>query len=223
LRIAYIENFQGYYAANQTIEPTTLMGFSQFYSDPAGTRSKNYSIAIDKALSRFFAYGISYVDRNLELEAVRNGTEIVDTLSTKERIADAYLQYIPNVQVSMSMGLGWDRRSTAEIVSETDSLYVDLYSVPFVVSLFADNGASFTVKQTYFKQRFSSLQSPDRQKQNTWITSVIAGYRFPGHFGSLEFGLDNLFDESDEFVNYDATTLAFYPGRLWFAAININI
>jgi outer membrane receptor protein involved in Fe transport len=223
IRLAYYRSFTGYYAAGQTIEPTGFLGFPQLFAELEGSKSRNYAIGVDSYLSNEWAFGASFLDRHVEIGLSDSNSGVIDDRHTDQKIADLYLQFMPDYRIAMSFGANWDKSSTVETFSSQVALDIDRYSIPIEISFFVNNGASFKVSQTYYQQRMKSFQTAGLLKKNSWITNVSAGYRFPRHLGQLEIGLSNLFDETDEFINHDATTLAFYPGRLWFATVNINL
>ena len=223
LRMAYYRTYKGYYAAEQSIEPTTFLGFYQVFSESTGSEGENLSVGLDRRYSDTLSYGISYINRDINLDIPSDVSGIPDTYSSDEDIADAYFQYIPSKQLSISLNLIWDRRSTIEVSSALAPLKVDRYSAPIEIKFYSNNGTTFKVTQTYYKQQLSNFIASDNQEKSTWVTGIAAGYRFPRHFGAMEFGVVNLFNEEAEYVNNDASTLAFYPGRIWFTAFNINL
>lgn len=48
-------------------------------------------------------------------------------------------------------------------------------------------------------------------------------YRFGTNQGAFKFGVNNILDESKEFISYNGSVLAFYPARYWYMSVNVNI
>ena len=54
----------------QSIEPTQVSGFNQFYDEPNGSRSDNYGAAIDARLSAALYSGLEYMRRDVDVQLV---------------------------------------------------------------------------------------------------------------------------------------------------------
>src|SRR4029077_17792593 len=89
--------------ANQTIEPTQVAGFQQFFDDPEGTSSKEYGMGIDQKFSSDFFGGLEFTRRDLEIPILFTGPPTV-TLEQKAeyRTARAYLYWTPATWIAAS-------------------------------------------------------------------------------------------------------------------------
>lgn len=55
------------FASNQTIEPTQLAGFNQFFDDPDGTDSVRYGVGLDQRLTDNLFAGLEVSWRKVDL------------------------------------------------------------------------------------------------------------------------------------------------------------
>ena len=57
LRAAAFQTVARNWSTSQTIEPTQVAGFNQFYNDAFGTKSTNYGLALDQVFTADLAAG----------------------------------------------------------------------------------------------------------------------------------------------------------------------
>jgi hypothetical protein len=70
LRAAAFRVFKRTLLTNQTLEPTQIAGFNQFYDDLESTESRRFGVAVDQKFSQTIFAGVEFSRR--ELKAARS-------------------------------------------------------------------------------------------------------------------------------------------------------
>ncbi len=109
LRLAAFRMLKRTLIANQTIEPTQVAGFNQFFDDSNGTESRRYGIALDQKFSPNLYGGLEVSRRDLKTPIRRIGTEILDQ---EEDLYRAYLDWAPHSSVAISWEYQMERFNT---------------------------------------------------------------------------------------------------------------
>ncbi|MGH8550680.1 MAG: tetratricopeptide repeat protein, partial [Methylococcales bacterium] len=91
LRAASFQSSKRPFAANQTLEPTNVAGFNQFFDDPENSRSTRYGFGINQALSSNLTVGGELSWRKLIIPSIVPVPEtLVPNLSQDEESHRAY-------------------------------------------------------------------------------------------------------------------------------------
>ena len=99
LRAAWFKTLKRTLITDQTLEPTQVAGFNQFFDDPSATESRVYGGAIDQKFGKKVFGGVEYTRRELTIpqNLLKDGIEwIVTEESGEERQARAYLFAAPH-------------------------------------------------------------------------------------------------------------------------------
>jgi Tfp pilus assembly protein PilF len=213
--------------SNQTIEPTQVAGFNQFYDDATGTVEKRYGIGLDHDFSVNLSAGAEYSQRDLEVPYLVADYEEVDW---QERIGRAYLYWTPHERLAASVEylyerFGRDSGFTGEILATR----IRTNRLPLSVNYFHPKGYIASLTTTYFDQEGDFASGPgitlgaDNQTQddNFWIVDTAIGYRLPKRRGLVSVGVSNLFDESFNYVDTDPFNPRIYPERLVYGRFTL--
>ena len=140
---------------DQTLEPTQVAGFNQFFDDAEGTRSWRYGVAVDHAFSGNLYGGAEYSQRELDLpfettlipEPPGPAFVVIDRVDWKERLGRGYLFWTPTPWLALSAEyqyewLDRDPRYFAGIE------HVATHKVPLGLGIFHPCGVFFRLKET---------------------------------------------------------------------------
>lgn len=202
---------------NQTIEPTDVAGFNQFftgieqfYGDPEGTVSRRMALGIDQRFSPHTFAGIEGAARHLEVPSVIENKDY----RWREKSARAYLYH-------SVLPPGWSGWNLALTVSgELDSqhrphglpgsegfLDLDTRRVPLGLAVFSPQGFTLRAITTHVRQSgaFSTdlLEPVIGSRDNAWITDLSLEYRLPKRFGLISVAGRNIFDNALNLVDTD--------------------
>ncbi|NIS75048.1 MAG: TonB-dependent receptor, partial [Deltaproteobacteria bacterium] len=142
---------------NQTLEPTQVAGFNQFYDDGNGAKAWRYGIAVDQKFSRDVFGGLEFSKRDLDvpfLEFPPPPAPPVPQLGQvdwKEYLGRAYLFYTPHEWLSLSGEYLYEEFERDE---ELTFGIVELknHRVPLGINFFHPCGFTAKLKATYYDQ-----------------------------------------------------------------------
>jgi len=236
LRAAAFRTLKRSFVNNQTLEPTQVAGFNQFFDDVEGTRTWRYGAAIDHKFSGNVYGGAEYSQRDLEVPVTTIPLPpalpigVVDRIDWEERLARAYLFWTPHPWFALRAEYEYekfdrDSQFTAGIKR------VETNRVPLGVGFFHPCGFFSRVKGTYFDQEgdFEPLFSSSPPgtiipgSDDFWVVDASIGYRLPKRYGILTVEARNLFDESFRYQDTDPTSPVLQPERSVFFKITLAL
>ena len=202
----------------QTIEPTQVAGFNQFYADAGGTEAWQYGIAADQKISDNLFAGAEYSQRDLDVPTeVTLPTTTVKILDWKERIARAYSYWTPHPWFALSADYLYEKFDReGDLATE-----VKTQRVPMAIRFFHPSGAMAMLKGTYFDQEGKfyligydpDLDTPESGEDRFWIFDASVGYRFPKRYGIATVEVRNLFDRQFQYQDTDPFNPVVWPER----------
>jgi tetratricopeptide (TPR) repeat protein len=223
LRAAAFRTLKRTLITNQTIEPTQVAGFNQFFDDADITESWRYGIAIEQKFSENIYAGLALSARDLEVpfEQLPLPTEPtvlrIDRVDWKEYLGRAYLYWTPHPILAASAEFQYEKLDRDEaFVAGIEE--VETYRLPLGLSFYHPSGFSSRLTATYIDQE-GTFQ---RQSSNTfisgkdsfWVVDASLGYRLPKRYGLISLDVRNLFNESFRFQDTDPVSPAIQPERL---------
>ena len=210
--------------SNQTIEPTHVAGFNQFFADAEAEAAVRYGIAVDQKVGRRIYAGAEYSWRNLQVP-VQLETK-VERFDRSEQFGRSYLYWLPNNRFSLSAGYLFERfdRTAASSLNE-QILELRTHRIPLSVRYFAPSGLFASASTTYIRQRgeFANLAFLPAGEDRFWALDVALGYRLPNRYGRLALEIKNLLDEEFSFQDTDPGNPTVKPGRLALFTFTIGI
>ena len=95
--------------SNQTLEPTQVAGFNQFFAERDGTESWVYGIGVDQELSSVVYGGVEFFERDmdvifLDLDKLKN-----QETNWEENLARVYLYWTPHPWLATSAEYQYER------------------------------------------------------------------------------------------------------------------
>lgn len=233
LRAAYFTNVKRPLISDQTIEPTQIAGFNQFFDDITGSMSERYGVGIDHQISRNLFVGAEVSWRNVQVP--------IGELTKKrqrEHRDHGYIYWALNEQFSINFDINYETVNR-ELFDTTDLTpgSIKTLRMPLSVNYFAPNGiftkiTATNVHQTIDKQTgltIKGLQPTMREgADDFWTIDAQFGYRLPKRWGIVSIGVKNLFDEKFNYQEFyfqngvnNPIMPAFQPGRYLYSQITI--
>jgi tetratricopeptide (TPR) repeat protein len=225
LRMASFRTLKRRFFASQTLEPTQVAGFDQFFDDLNGTDARGAGVALDQRFSDHLFAGVQATRRNLTIPQDFTTNEVFDW---SEREAFAYLYWAADPRLALSARYSYQRfERTPEFPGQELFTKVTTQMVPLLVNLHLPNGLSAGLSATPVWQSglfYSSSGSPDPEpgSDRFWVTDVWISYRLPQRFGMLTAGVKNLFDQTFQFQETDLFNPAFARERLFFVRATLS-
>jgi tetratricopeptide (TPR) repeat protein len=212
----------------QTLEPTQVAGFNQFYDDPPGTDSWRYGVAVDQKITESLFGGIEASRRDLEvpISFVGAGSAIVEEHDWDEYGGRAYLFYTPHEWVALRAEYQYEKveRDEDSFAAFKD---VETHRIPFGISVFHPSGYSWSFAATYMDQEGDFLRNSDfafeKGDRDLWFLDTGVRLRLPKRYGFLSFGVSNLLDEDSPYQATDVRNPVYRPGRLIFSSVTLSL
>jgi tetratricopeptide (TPR) repeat protein len=226
LRAALFRTLNVTRTANQTIEPTQVAGFNQFFDDVNGTIAWRYGGAIDQVFSNDFAAGVEYSERKLDVPSSGR------IFNWSEQLARAYLYATPAAPLSLSLEYFYERfdKDVSPFSGANPSqgvLDVTTHWLPLTINYFHPSGLSLMVKSTYVNQSglFEKNGMPFRGHSDFFLFDINLNYRLPARYGMLSFGIKNLFNNRFDYQSTsqtsDSNEILFAPEMTLFTRLKL--
>jgi tetratricopeptide (TPR) repeat protein len=237
LRAAIFSVFKRTLLTDQTLEPTQVAGFNQFFDDADGTKSWCYGAAIDQKFLKNLYGGVEFSGRRLEvpfLSSTGFGPLEVNEVDWKEQLGRAYLYWTPHPWFGLSAEYQYERFDRErEFVAGIKN--VKTHRVPLGINFYHPSGFSAQWKATYINQegKFQPQGLPPdifvSGEDQFWIVDASISYRLPKRYGLISVGVKNLFNKSFKFQDTDihmgavniATSPTIQPTRLVFGKFTL--
>jgi tetratricopeptide (TPR) repeat protein len=222
------------FLTDQTIEPTQVAGFNQFFNDTEGTKSWRYGIGIDQKLSSQIYGGIEFSKRDLKVPGgIPEETGEVNIIEEdwEEQLGRAYLYYTPHKWIALSSEYQYEHFERPEEFAAEFITKLNTHRIIFGLSFFHPFGFVAKLKPAYIWQDGvfqTGFKPPDfmrptfeSKEDQFWVLDASISYRLPKRFGIITIEAKNLFDKSFEFQDTDPENPRMQPKRLIVAKLTL--
>ncbi len=196
--------------SNQTIEPTQVAGFNQFFDDINGTVAWRYGAAVDHVFSKQLSAGLEFSERRLDVPSFG-----FSSFNWNEQLGRAYVYVTPWYFSSLGLEYFYERFDRKTNPLGGGIVDVTTQWLPLTLNVFHASGLSLLFKTTYVKQNgvFDNIGQPYNGSSDFFIFDLNINYRLPSRYGMLSLGVKNLFDnrfqyQSTNQVNSNETLFA---------------
>ena len=230
IRGAAFRTFKRTLITDQTLEPTQVAGFNQFFDDLNATKAWVYGGAIDQKFLRSLYAGVSFYYRDLEVPFFVTppppASIFSDKVDWKEYIGRAYLYWTPQNWVALRTGYQYERFKRDDAFTFNIS-EVKTHRVPIGINFIHPSGFSVGLKAEYFHQNgdFERLDAPRGEFESGndafWVVDAAINYRLPKRYGFITVGAANLFDKSFKYADTDLDNPAVTPDRTVFGKVTL--
>ncbi len=213
---------------DQTLEPTQVAGFNQFFDDANATDSWRYGVALDQIFLKQIYAGVEYTYRDLEVPFVASTASGFSTTNAKwrEEIARGYVFWTPLDYLALTAEYQWERFDRDRDFADGAST-VETNLVPLGIRFFHESGLSALFKASYVKQqgsfeRVSNLGTFVDGSDDFWVMDAALSYRLPKRDGFLTFGGSNLFNQKFNFYDTDRANPRIQPDRFLYTRLTLQ-
>ena len=216
--------------ADQTIEPTQVAGFNQFFDDVPGTDIWTYGGAIDQKFYDNLFGGVEFYKRDLNVPfediLLAAPTPQFRNTNWDEYVGRAYLCWAPWPWLATSAEYQYEKFDRGDEFSGIEEL-VDLKMHRFQLGgrFFHPSGFFAGLQTSYVYQDgdFGDPAAPpiDSDDDDFWVVDAGVGYRLPHRFGMLSVEAKNLFDEDFKFQDTDPAKPTIAPERLILGRVTL--
>ncbi len=224
VRAAAFRTLKRELTANQTVEPTQVAGFTQFFDDVTGTDARRYGVGVDQRWGASVYGGVELSARDLDVPRI-TGSGTADQEHQTERLHRAYLYWQATARMAVGVDAYYEQfdRDNAP-VNQPSSLRT--WRVPFHLTYHHPNGLFAKLIPTYFDQRVDLTGG--RASDRFWVVDAQIGYRLPRRLGVVSVETRNAFD--NQFQYYDSDFQSglprppiVQPERAVFLTVGISI
>jgi tetratricopeptide (TPR) repeat protein len=211
---------------NQTLEPTQVAGFNQFFDEGNATEAWVYGAAVDQKLSQKIYAGAEFSRRDLDVPWYSGIPPVAKMANWNEYLGRAYLYWTPHKWLAFRTEYGYEEFKYTDEV-HNGAREVTTHSVPLGVNFFHPSGLFAKLQTTYYYQsgvfqRFATGAFESGQ-DTFWLVDAAIGYRLPKRYGIFSVGVTNLFDKRFEYFEVDLYNSRIQPARQVFGRITFAL
>jgi tetratricopeptide (TPR) repeat protein len=231
MRLAWFQVAKTALALQQTLEPTQVAGFNQYFDDVNGTRSRRLGIGMDAKNGNNIYSGFEISRRDLDVPTLFAETERItlDRMEKqREHLYRVYLYWLPHPHWAIRGEYQFEkfgRKPSSSDVVDPTPYGIETSSAPLNVNYFNPNGVFAKYTATYVRQHLERNAGPVTDA--FFLNDVILGYRLPNRRGIANIEVKNLLDENFfyrnvHFYTSEAISPRFIPGRTIFFRLTLN-
>lgn len=230
LRGAWFRVLKRTLITNQTVEPTQIAGFNQFFDEINATDYWVRGVAIDQKFTKTLYGGVQYTDKDLDVPIINVSVFPfqLKVVPWEEKQVRSYLFWTPHEYLSLGAEWIWERLDRSEF-QNLSVRNVETNYFPVKINLFHPSGLSISLKETYVDQQgvFEVFSAPPGTyasgKDDFWLTDLAIRYRLPKRYGFIKLGATNLFDEKFNHFDPDLNNPRIQPARTLFISVTLNL
>jgi tetratricopeptide (TPR) repeat protein len=189
---------------DQTLEPTQVAGFNQFFDDPNEARSWRYGLGADQKLAHSLFGGLEATRRDLTVpvQVSLQSTLGKSQTSWNEYGGRAYLFWTPRAWLSLRAEYSFERLTrdpVSPLVGATFGVReANTHRVPLGLALFHRSGLGASITATYFNQKgsFGESEPYTDGSDRFWLFDAGLSWRLPRRSGTIGVVATNIFDKS---------------------------
>jgi hypothetical protein len=228
VRAAALRTLKRTLITNQTLEPTQVAGFNQFYDDFNGTRTWRYGGAIDQKFTKELFGGVEFSKRDLKVPFLDATTDPENPTgrieSQNEKLSRTYLFWTPHPWVALRTEYVFERIISQGITDQPRN--VDTHRVPLGLSFFHPSGFSAFLKTTFVNQNGKFVLSDTTVRpghDRFWLLDAAINYRLPQRYGFITVGASNITNQKFKFFDRDFRNPSITPDRMVFGRITLAL
>lgn len=226
VRAAAFRTLKGTRQHTQTIEPTHVAGFNQFYDNAAGSKARRYGIGIDKTFSPSLFGGMEVSAHELKVPLFGFSSENTSYYDWYEQTDRLYLYWSPLARWVVSLDYLFENFDIDRRVNE-GVINASTHRVPLSLRYAHPGGFTPRLTITYFDQSGdfdteNAAATTVSGSDSFWILDIAIDYRLPRRSGMITMGTNNLFDEEFQFQDTDPGNPRIRPDQFWFARVTFS-
>jgi len=226
-RAAWFKNYRRTLLNDQTIEPTTIAGFNQFYDDTVRSRSTNWGLGLDYQINAQSQIRTEYIDRQLDVPYKDNTVmpAVFRKADWEERLFHVTGYWLPGKHMSASFGVTLEDIKRGTTISNNLKIAESkAYLLPLKLKWFHSSNFRSHIGLTYGHQKGGFVDITTNAivqgKDDFFVADYNLEYKLPKNAGSVYLGILNLFDNQFSYQSIDSKKRTVSPERVGFIKIN---
>ncbi len=224
LRMAGFQSVRAPIINNQTLQPSQIAGFNQFFDDFNGTRTTQYGLGLDvNPTNNIFGGAEAYV-RDLKTQFIVDNQSSI--FKRKEELYRFYINWLPydNWVISSELRFEKFKGPAVDNVKSLETAYI-----PLNVRFYDASGFFFDIGGQFVHQiaKKTSESSSENVNSDFFLFDASVGYRLPKQYGMISLEGKNLLDKKFKyrdrsFIMNEVRSTDLIPERLLFVRISLN-
>jgi tetratricopeptide (TPR) repeat protein len=215
LRAAVFRVLKRTLVADQTLEPTQVAGFNQFFDDADATRSWRGGVGVDQKISRGLFAGVEATLRDQAVPFfIGDPTAglVLHEASWKEYQGRGHVFWTPHDGLALRAEYFFERLVRAE-ENTVGVRSANTHRVPLGIAFFHRSGFGVSGTATYHGQSglFGNTFDPRGFRAGSdhfWIVDAAVTWRLPERYGFISVAATNILDERFQFFENGGVTNA---------------
>jgi hypothetical protein len=214
---------------DQTLEPTQVAGFNQFFDDFNGTLAERYYFGFDLQPTRRLALGAIGSSGHLSKPIQGPANQLLFEESFGEEVYGGYAFFTLSKRTTLAARFEWEQLTRDGEAFPDDPIYLLTRSAPVSLRYFAPSGWFATLGATWVRQTVERLPASTLASGTSDFTLVDAGlgYWLPSRRGQISIEARNLFDRQFNYqdVNFQTSeprSPRFLPERSVFVRLTVS-
>ncbi len=230
LRGSVFRTFKRTLITNQTLEPTQVAGFNQFFDDGEGTESWRYGIAVDHKFTQDIYGGVEYARRDLNVPyefipaPPAPQTLEVREADWEENLFRVYLYQTLHPWLALNGGYQYERFDRDRDFPAGIE-HVTTHRFSFGIAFYHPSGFRSQVKATFIDQKGRFLPQSSATitpgEDHFLLVDASMGYRLRERSGFISFEVKNLFNKFFKFYDTDPVNPLMQPDRLFLLRLTL--
>lgn len=231
IRGAVFKTLERQFLNHQTIEPTHVAGFNQFFDDARSTDAWLYGIGVDQTLNSDLFGGVQFYHRDLDSPYTSISDEGIPSEAEdefQEDIGSVYLYWTPLSCMSLGLEYYYEDFSSRDL--DVGAIFgvagVTNHRFSPQASFFHRSGLSARIQAHYVDQQrdFREYIPEDAVKGDQfWQVDLALSYRLPKRYGILSLGIKNLLDEDFNYIDTDPQNPKFLPDQQVLLSLTVQL
>jgi tetratricopeptide (TPR) repeat protein len=220
VRAAVFRTLQRRMIYAQTVEPTQVAGFNQFYDDFEATDTWQYGIGLDQKLPGHAYTGVEYTYRDMDVPfmAFRPETGSVSTEEDdwREQMGRWYLYWPVADSLALTADYFYEHLRHEQWDGPQGVRKLTTHRIVPGIRYFHPSGLTAEIAASYIDQQgdFFSFTSGYQEKSDSfWSMDAALTYRLPRRMGLLRLEVTNLFDTDFNYLDTDLADPHIQPER----------
>jgi hypothetical protein len=202
LRLAALRAVKPALVTNQTIQPTQVAGFNQFYDDFNGTKAWLFGVGLDSRPINSLYTGLELIYRELD-QPFESRSRKEFSSGADEKSARPYIYWTPMDQWAIVSGMTFNLIKL-EGFSPADR--IKTLTVPLSVNYFHPSGFFASAGPTYVWQDVKNNTGQPEGKSDFFLIDASIGYRLPKRYGIASLSFLNVTNERFKYLDNDFRT-----------------
>ncbi|HWQ39897.1 MAG TPA: tetratricopeptide repeat protein [Burkholderiales bacterium] len=227
IRAAVFETMNRILPTNQTLEPTQIAGFNQFFDEPNGSTSTRKGIGTDYKLSNAIYLGGEVAERDIQwvlIDPIANLAEDGDWTEKTGRVY-AYATIGPHVALSAEVYREHYKRAPGFQGAEE---FLELRStrIPIGMNIFVGGRVVIRGYVSHYKQEgifIDSFGSPFQGDERFTTVDAQVSYYLPRRSGVITIDGRNLGDRNARYQESNLAAPRFVPQRQLFLSLVLRL